>query len=239
MPFHKPTKAIQTAVEVDLARLNGDWYVIANIPTFIERQAFNAVESYRLGPNGRMHTTFAFNKGAYDGPRKTYHPTGFVTDDPSNAVWGMQFVWPFKAEYRIMHINPDYSELVIGRTKRDYVWLMVRTPQIPPQRQAELLSRLNEQGYDLKKAADGAAAMAGTSRIAHAYLNRLCWFHCPIGWGRVSHQIDTAIPVLPAKAGYQILVDRQQTPRLYRCYPRSRVRLPHRESRAYRSDFYQ
>ena len=140
-----------TAPEVDLERLNGDWYVIANIPTFIERQAFNAVESYRLGPNGRMHTTFSFNKGDYDGPRKTYHPTGFVTDDPSNAVWGMQFVWPIKAEYRIMHIDPDYSELVVGRTKRDYVWVMARTPQLSPQRQAELLSMLTEQGYDLSK----------------------------------------------------------------------------------------
>ena len=41
----------------------GDWYVIANIPTFLEKDAYNAVESYRLDENGVIHTTFRFNKG--------------------------------------------------------------------------------------------------------------------------------------------------------------------------------
>lgn len=142
---------LRTAQNVDLTRLNGDWYVIANIPTFIEKKAFNAVESYQLDDKGRMQTTFAFNKGSHDGPRKTYHPTGFVRDDPSNAVWGMQFIWPIKAEYRIMHVDAAYTELVVGRTKRDYVWVMARTPQLAPQRQTRLLAMLEEEGYDISQ----------------------------------------------------------------------------------------
>ena len=59
---------IHTVREVDLDRFMGDWYVIANIPTFIETDAFNAVESYRLDEDGTIHTTFTFNKGGYDGP---------------------------------------------------------------------------------------------------------------------------------------------------------------------------
>jgi lipocalin len=31
---------------VDIQRFMGDWYVIANIPTWIEKGAHNAVESY-------------------------------------------------------------------------------------------------------------------------------------------------------------------------------------------------
>ena len=34
--------------QVDLDRFMGDWYVIANIPTFIEKDAYNAIETYRL-----------------------------------------------------------------------------------------------------------------------------------------------------------------------------------------------
>ena len=30
----------------------GDWYVIANIPTFIEKGAVNAIESYKLDSRG-------------------------------------------------------------------------------------------------------------------------------------------------------------------------------------------
>ena len=114
-------KPIHTVNYVDLRRFMGDWYVIANIPTFIETDAFNAIESYRLDKDGTIATTFRFNKGSLDGPLKEYHPRGFIRDTQTNAVWGMQFIWPFKAEYRIVYLNEDYSVTVIGRTKRDYV----------------------------------------------------------------------------------------------------------------------
>ncbi len=42
------------AEDVDLARFMGDWYVIANIPTRIERGAHGAVESYRLAAYGTV-----------------------------------------------------------------------------------------------------------------------------------------------------------------------------------------
>ena len=45
---------IHTATAVDLERFMGDWYVIANIPTFIEKGADNAVESYELNPDGSI-----------------------------------------------------------------------------------------------------------------------------------------------------------------------------------------
>ena len=114
-------KPIHTVEHVDLNRFMGDWYVIANIPTFIEKDAYNAIESYRLDDDGTVATTFRFNKGSLDGPLKEYHPRGFIRDKKSNAVWGMQFIWPFKAEYRIIFLSDDYSKTVIGRSKRDYV----------------------------------------------------------------------------------------------------------------------
>ena len=116
-------KPIHTVEYVDLDRFMGDWYVIANIPTFIEKDAYNAVESYRLDNDGTVATTFSYNKGSLDGPLKEYHPRGFIRDKKSNAVWGMQFIWPFKAEYRIIFLSDDYSKTVIGRSKRDYVWI--------------------------------------------------------------------------------------------------------------------
>ena len=57
-------------------------------------------------------------------------PRGFVRDRNSNARWGMQFVWPIKADYRIVWLADDYSQTVIARQKRDYLWIMARTPQI-------------------------------------------------------------------------------------------------------------
>ena len=142
---------LRTVDQVDLSRFMGDWYVIANIPTFLERDAHNAIESYELIRDKRVATTFRFNQGSFDGPVKTYKPTGFVGKDPSNAIWGMQFIWPIKADYRVIHLNADYTQTVIGRNKRDYVWIMARTPAIPEADYSDILRMIAQQGYDTSK----------------------------------------------------------------------------------------
>lgn len=142
---------LKTVEKVDLPRFMGDWYVIANIPTFIEKGAHNAVESYRLDEDGTVATTFTFRQGGFDGPVKTYTPRGFVRDATSNAVWGMQFIWPFKAEYLIIYLNDEYTQTIIGRNKRDYVWIMARTPEIPAEDYARLITDLAARGYDVSK----------------------------------------------------------------------------------------
>jgi apolipoprotein D and lipocalin family protein len=142
---------IRTEESVDLQRFMGDWYVIANIPTFIETEAYNAIESYALEDDGRrVDTTFTFNKGGFDGPLKTYNPKGFVREGTGNAVWGMRFIWPIKAEYRIVYVDGDYSQTIIGRTKRDYVWIMARTPVISDADYAKLLAIVEEAGYNME-----------------------------------------------------------------------------------------
>ena len=144
-------KPITTVSKVELKRFMGNWYVIANIPTFIEKGAHNAVESYAMNADGTVATTFEFNAGGFDGQRKDYHPTGYIVDTESNAVWGMQFLWPFKSEYRIIWLNDDYTQTIIGRTKRDYVWIMARTPSIPQADYEQLMRFLNDEGYDIRK----------------------------------------------------------------------------------------
>ena len=140
---------VRRVAHVDLERFMGDWFVIASIPTFIEQDAYNAVESYARSGDREVATTFRFNKGAFDGPLKTYKPTGYVTDDPSNAIWGMQFIWPIKADYRVMYLSEDYTRTVIGRNKRDYVWIMARTPVIADADYKTLLDLIAGQGYDI------------------------------------------------------------------------------------------
>jgi apolipoprotein D and lipocalin family protein len=142
---------VRTVAHVDLDRFMGDWYVIASIPTFIEHDAHNAVESYRRAGDRQIDTTFRFNKGAFDGPLKIYNPVGYVTEDPSNAIWGMQFIWPIKADYRVMYLSDDYTLTVIGRNRRDYVWIMARTPVIATADYHTVVALIAAQGYDMSK----------------------------------------------------------------------------------------
>ena len=142
---------IATVEYVDLDRFMGDWYVIANIPTSIETEAFNAVESYRLDTDGSIATTFTFNKGSFTGEKKRYEPRGFVRDSQSNAEWGMQFIWPIKADYRIIYVDDDYQLTVIARNKRDYVWVMARSFSISDEKYAAMVELIEDVGYDITK----------------------------------------------------------------------------------------
>jgi apolipoprotein D and lipocalin family protein len=142
---------LKTVDNVDINRFMGPWYVIACIPTFIETEAYNGIETYRLEPDGSIDTVFTFNKGDFDGPPKRYNPRGFIVDRVNNSTWGMRFVWPFKSEYLITYLNEDYSQTVIGRNKRDYVWIMARTPQMPEADYLRLVKELEVQGYDIAR----------------------------------------------------------------------------------------
>lgn len=141
---------MKTVDYVDLEKFMGDWYVIANIPTYLERNAHNAIESYELNSSGTINTTFRFRSGGFDGPVKTFHPKGFIKDRQSNALWGMQFIWPFKADYRIVYLNENYSQTIIGRQARDYVWIMARTPEISAEDYQRLSDYVVTLGYDIK-----------------------------------------------------------------------------------------
>ncbi|MHC4411307.1 MAG: lipocalin family protein [Planctomycetota bacterium] len=131
---------------VDLERFMGDWYVIAHIPASLEKNAYGAVESYKLADDGSIETTFTFREGSFDGKAKKYTPRGFVRDRESNAEWGMQFVWPIKADYRIVHLDPGYTVTIVGRSERDYDWIMARRPKIEAEVYDALVRKVAELG---------------------------------------------------------------------------------------------
>lgn len=143
--------SIPTVPSVNLPKFMGDWYVIAAIPTAIETEAYNAIENYKLNDDGTIATTFTYNKGSFDGKVKTYRPKGFVVENSGNALWGMQFIWPIKAEYRIAYLDPDYTKTIIARNARDYVWIMARKPVLSNAEYTELTNLVGKLGYDLKK----------------------------------------------------------------------------------------
>jgi apolipoprotein D and lipocalin family protein len=143
-------ETLDTVDEVDLERFMGDWYVIAHIPTFIEDEAYNAVESYEFDGD-RIATTFTFRNKGFDGEEKRYEPNAIVRDTETNAVWGMQFVWPFRSDFRIVHLDENYATTIIGRNARDYVWIMAREPEISDETYDELVQKVADMGYDLSE----------------------------------------------------------------------------------------
>ncbi|GAA0240328.1 lipocalin family protein [Rhodanobacter caeni] len=142
---------IKPVAYVDLPRFMGNWYVIATIPTRFEKAAYNALEVYTLKPDGDVATSFHFRDGSFDGERKEIHSTGIVKQGTGNAVWGVQVFWPLKAQYIVAYLKDDYSQVIVARDARDYVWVMARTPTISQADHDALLAKVKAMGYPMDR----------------------------------------------------------------------------------------
>jgi apolipoprotein D and lipocalin family protein len=144
-------ETLKTVEYVDIEKFMGDWYVISNIPTFIEKRATNALESYRLNNKGEIETTFTFHEDSPEGDKKIYKPKGFIKNNKTNAEWRMQFLWPFKMPYLIIDLDENYNYTVIGVPNRKYVWIMSRKPSLDSKIYSIIIDKLKQVGYDIKQ----------------------------------------------------------------------------------------
>ena len=142
---------LETVDFVDIERFMGEWYVIANIPTFIEKRATNAIESYRLNDKREIETTFTFYEDSPNGKKKEYNPKGFIYNNKTNAEWRMQFLWPFKMPFLIIDLDENYTYTVIGYPNRNYVWIMAREPFLDQNLYDLIIKNLDSVGYDINQ----------------------------------------------------------------------------------------
>ncbi len=145
-----PEKPNQKLAEfVDLERFMGLWYVHGYTPTAIDKNAFDATESYEIGKGGRILTTYRFRKGGHDGPEKTFNPVATVYDEKTNAEWRMRFFGVINAPYYIVYVDDEYDYTIIGNPNKKLAWIMSRQSAISDDRYEGLVSELKQREYDL------------------------------------------------------------------------------------------
>lgn len=142
---------LKTVAYVDLPRFMGDWYVIGTIPWIVEKNNVGTMDIYKMRPDGRIDITYAFHKNDLSAKHQEMHAVGTVLDTKTNARWGVQFIWPFKAPYLVIDLAPDYSTTTIGYPSRDLIWIMARTPTLSESTYQSLLQKAAGQGYDINR----------------------------------------------------------------------------------------
>tara|TARA_B100001750_G_C15268278_1_gene476185 strand:- start:169 stop:630 length:462 start_codon:yes stop_codon:yes gene_type:complete len=140
---------LQTVDYVDLDKFMGDWYVIANIPTWFEKGAHNALEQYLWNEKGYIDVIFSFNKNSFSGERKKLTQKAFIYNKTTNAEWRIQPFWPLKLPYLVIDLDKEYQYTVIGYPSRNYVWIMSRSKSLDKQTLSSIYERLEDQGYDI------------------------------------------------------------------------------------------
>ena len=143
--------SIRPVAEIDLPRYMGRWYVIASIPTFFERGGHNPVETYRLNPDGTVCTWFRLRPGSFDAPVKLIHSSVSVVSGSDTGEWRVRFFGFLMTQYLVGWLNPDYSQVMVVRDARDYLWYMARTPEVADADYRAMLGRATAWGYDIAK----------------------------------------------------------------------------------------
>jgi len=143
------SKSPLTVVDsVDLQRYLGKWYEIASYPAWFQKGCTGSTAEYSLSPDGKIQVVNRCRKESLDGPLKESKGKAEVADTATNAKLKVWFFWPFKGNYWIIDLNPDYQWAVVGEPSRKYLWILSRTPTMDETVYQEILGRLPQKGYD-------------------------------------------------------------------------------------------
>ena len=124
---------LRPVAHVDLSRYMGDWYVIANIPYFAEKNCYDSIESYALRPDGKIDNQFTCRKNSFEAP----------LERKASAVASVKYV--------ILDLDPNYQWVLVGHPSRSYGWVMSRSKTMDEALYQRILQSAAAQGYDTAK----------------------------------------------------------------------------------------
>ncbi len=141
------TADIPAVTKFDAARYMGRWYEIARLPHWFESNVVDATAYYSLLPDGRFQVV---NSGIRDGERRSM--TGYAKSLFGNDIgeFEVRFHWPVRGLYKIIYVDPDYQAAIVTSGTMDYVWILARSPMIPPQQLGKYLEMLKKWGFAVK-----------------------------------------------------------------------------------------
>jgi apolipoprotein D and lipocalin family protein len=138
--------------EVDLDRYLGRWYEIASFPQRFQRGCVASTATYTRRDDGRIGVLNECRDRSFDGELRRAEGVAWVADEEgSPAKLKVQFFWPFRGDYWIIALDPEYRYAAVGHPSRDYLWILARNPTLHQTIYLELTDRLAALGFDLSR----------------------------------------------------------------------------------------
>jgi apolipoprotein D and lipocalin family protein len=141
---------LRTVDRVDLSRYSGAWYEIARYPNRFQRDCDSDTTAvYTLGKDGKVQVVNSCRQK--NGKTKMARGTAKVADKTTNAKLRVTFFWPFYGDYWVIGLDSDYRYAIVGEPKRNYLWILSRTPEMDGAIYEEILGQVRAAGYDPDK----------------------------------------------------------------------------------------
>jgi apolipoprotein D and lipocalin family protein len=144
----RPRRPMNVAPPIDLSKYAGKWYEIARLPNrFQKKCAGDTTATYTLRPDGRIGVRNECRErdGRLRSIEGTARPAG------PNTKLKVTFFWPFRGDYWILDVDPEYRWALVGEPRRRYLWVLSREPRLETGVFERLLDRARQEGYDLER----------------------------------------------------------------------------------------
>lgn len=153
---NKP-EALVSIEALDVPRYMGRWYEIAKYPNSFQKKCIGSTSAeYALEASGEVsvtnrcrlengETSEAIGTARQVGDARS--PKLKVRFAPAWLAW-LPAVW---GNYWVIDIDTDYQLVAVSEPRREYLWILSRTPKVPGVAYEALLQRLSANGFDLQK----------------------------------------------------------------------------------------
>lgn len=142
---------LRTVPYVDLKKYLGTWYEIASFPQSFQKNCTGTTATYLLRTDGEIDVINHCKKGSLDGKDSIAKGRARVVDSQTNAKLEVSFFRPFWGDYWIIDLGEKYEFAVVGHPKRNYLWILSRTPIMKEATYLQILNRLQAQNYDTSR----------------------------------------------------------------------------------------
>ena len=152
-----PLPPVSTIATLDVPRYMGTWYEIAKFPNrFQAKCVANTRARYLAQTDGSVQvlnscvtadgsTIDALGRAIQVGA--TTSPKLQVRFAPAWLSWLPQ-VW---GDYWVIDLDADYQLAAVSDSKREYLWVLSRTPQLNDKAYGALIERLKAQYFEVQK----------------------------------------------------------------------------------------
>ena len=141
----------RTVGQVDLTRYVGQWYEVARFAASFQDNARLRCEhvtaTYSQRPDGQISVVNRCRNALAGGAERVAEAVAYSAA-PGNDRLRVSFFWPFYGDYWVIGLDPDYRWAVVGAPGRDYLWILSRTPALPPADYAAAVEIARREGFD-------------------------------------------------------------------------------------------
>ena len=153
----QPTAELQTIAQLDVPRYLGRWYEIAKFPNWFQKKCVGDTSAqYHLQADGTLEVLnqCRLQNGQMDQALGQAKQIGDATSPKLRVRFApawlslLPFVW---GDYWVVDLDPAYSLAAVSEPKREYLWVLSRTPMVDAAQYEALLGRLRAQGLDVSR----------------------------------------------------------------------------------------